>query len=91
MEYYSEDDNYDMWRDLADQSIVRYSIQHPSTRNYMVDTRSCHERRLDFVREQISKLELTQKNMTPIDKQLYQQFINERNSIEEKINTQHSS
>lgn len=91
MEYYSDDDNYDMWRDLIDHSIVRYSIQHPSTRNYMVDTRSCHERRLDFVREQISKLELNQKNITPIDKQLCQRFIEERNSLEEKINTQHSS
>lgn len=87
MEYYSEDDNYDMWRDLADQSTE----ETPSTRNYVVDTRSCHERRLDFVREQIRKLELIQKNMTPVDKQLYQRFINERNSIEEKINTQHSS
>lgn len=86
MEYYSEDDNYDMWRDLVNQDEAS---PLPQT-NSVVDTRSCEERRLDFVKEKISKLELKEKNMTQIDKQLCQRFINERDSLEEKINRQTS-
>ena len=90
MDYNSDGDNYDMWRDLLDPAPTNTFRQCASTNPLLSAAPS--ERRLRFVNKRIIELEqLTNETATSIDAQLLQKFINERNVLEEHSNNNHDN
>ena len=90
MDYNSDGDNYDMWRDLLDPAPTNTFRQYVST-NPLLTAAPC-ERRLRFVNKRIIELEqLTSETATSVDTQLLQRFINERNVLEEHSNNNHDN
>ena len=99
MDYTSDGDNYDMWRELNDTTLANApifttqltSIDTTSIDTTSIDTTLClstNQRRLKFVNKRI--IELDQKisgNTRIVERQLLEEFIKERNSLEEKLTT----
>lgn len=88
----SDSETYDMWRDLAERGRKDYETRTTNTTtNTTVNAPQSHKKvRLTFVNSRISALSAA-TNKTAVDTALLQQFLRERNTLEQELNNENQS
>jgi len=101
----SDSETYDMWRDLAERGRKDYETRNTTntnttntntntntnTTNTTVNAPQSHKKvRLTFVNSRISTLSAA-TNKTAVDTALLQQFLRERNTLEQELNNENQS